>query len=200
MKSSQDRESGSSIILLPKLNPDHGVLRQIVFPVHILLKILLFMLLVSAVHFFFSSVASAEIYQWKDASGNVIYSDSPPSGVNARVKQLPAEKIDRPETGKDLPDSSEKPAATGLRPVSDISVILYRTDWCPYCKKAHDFLVSRGVRLTEYNIDKNKEKREEMRRKSDSNNIPVIDVEGEIITGFVPGAISSAIEEKRRQK
>ena len=66
-----------------------------------------------------------------------------------------------------------------------------------YCKKAREFLASSGVRITEYNIDKDKAKSQEMMQKSGSKGVPVIDVEGIIIRGFSPEVISSAITKKR---
>jgi glutaredoxin len=148
---------------------------------------------------FLSSVVFAEVYQWQDVNGNMVYGDSPPSGADTRIKHLRTDHIERPETRDVLPREQHKTTAPQLRDVRDISAILYMTDWCPYCKEARDFLVSKGVRLTIYDIDKDKSKGAEMKNKSGSNSIPVIDIEGSIIRGYVPDAISSAIEKKRRQ-
>jgi len=38
---------------------------------------------------FFSAFASAEIFSWKDAKGNVHYGDSPPEEVKAKTVELP---------------------------------------------------------------------------------------------------------------
>jgi glutaredoxin len=56
-----------------------------------------------------------------------------------------------------------------------------------------------GVSLTEHDIEKNPQKREEMMAKSGSRGVPVIDVEGIIIRGYSPGAMKDAIERKRRE-
>jgi len=55
------------------------------------------------------------------------------------------------------------------------------------------------VVLIEYNIDKDKAKGQEMMQKSGQRGVPVIDVEGIIIKGFSPDAISAAIQKKRPQ-
>jgi glutaredoxin len=148
---------------------------------------------------FLSSVVFAEVYQWKDGNGNMVYGDSPPSGTDTRMKHLRTDRIERPEIRDVIPQEQHAATPPQLRDIRDISAILYMTDWCPYCKKARDFLVSKGVRLTIYNIDKDKGKGAEMKNKSGSNSIPVIDIEGSIIRGYVPAAISSVIEKKRRQ-
>jgi glutaredoxin len=56
-----------------------------------------------------------------------------------------------------------------------------------------------GVSLTEHDIEKNPQKREEMMAKSGSRGVPVIDVEGIIIRGYSPSAMKDAIERKRRE-
>ncbi len=84
--------------------------------------------------FFFPSFAASEIYKWKDNSGNVIFSNSPPSGSNAeevrlknnnRFERPPSKEDEEPKTGK------KNKTATGqrLRDASDIHVVMYMTDW-----------------------------------------------------------------------
>ncbi len=55
-----------------------------------------------------------------------------------------------------------------------------------------------GVSLVEYDIEKDQQKREEMRAKTGSAGVPVVDIEGIIIRGYAPDAMRSAIERKRR--
>jgi len=80
-----------------------------------------------------------------------------------------------------------------------IDVILYQTSWCPYCTKAREFLEKTGVSLAIYDIEQEPVKGEEMRAKSGSRSVPVVDVEGIIIRGFSAEAIRNAIERKRRE-
>jgi glutaredoxin len=197
MGTSQD--SGATGSIIPKILSTLQLRSLSGAGPHVLWKIISAVILTATIQcYFLSSDVSAEIYQWKDANGNLIYSDSPPSGTNAALKRVRTDKIERPETGE-APLQEQESITPTLRDVSDINAILYMANWCPYCRKARQFLISKGVRLTEYNIERDKGKMEEMRKKSGSNSIPVIDIEGSIIRGYVPGAISSAIEEKRRQ-
>ena len=75
---------------------------------------------------------------------------------------------------------------------------MYMTSWCPYCEKARKYINSLGVRLTEYDIDKDKRKNDEMLGKSGHRGVPVIDVEGIVIKGFTPDGIKQAVETKRK--
>jgi len=54
------------------------------------------------------------------------------------------------------------------------------------------------VNLVEYNIEKDKARREEMLQKSGgSRGVPLIDIEGIIIRGYGEKAIQDAIEKRR---
>ncbi|MBS1127497.1 MAG: hypothetical protein H6Q93_1486 [Nitrospirae bacterium] len=84
--------------------------------------------------FFSPSFAASEIYKWKDKNGNVIFSDSPPSGSNAeevRIKNNmrfdipPSKEADAPKAGK----GNAAPTKQRLRDVRDIHVVMYMTDW-----------------------------------------------------------------------
>jgi len=75
---------------------------------------------------------------------------------------------------------------------------MYMTDWCPYCRKAREYLNSLGVNLVEYNVDQDREKEEEsMRKTGGGSGVPVIDVEGIIIKGYAPERIKEAVEKRR---
>ncbi len=151
------------------------------------------LLLLSAV----VSGAWPEIYKWKDSKGNIIFSDAPPAGSNAEKQTFREQRIERPSVKED----ARHPQAAGAvkkRAYQDIRVVMYMTAWCPYCKKAKDYINSLGVQLVEYDIDKDKDKDTEMRRKSGGGRgVPLIDIEGSIIHGYSPSDIKSAIEEKR---
>lgn len=149
------------------------------------------------------SAASSEIYQSKDSKGNVLYTDSPPYGAKAVGK-----KYNRPDRTEIPPADAEtlklknnrNSATDKKRPYQDIQVTMYMTSWCPYCVKAREYIHSLGVRLAEYDIDKDTKRNDEMLRKSGGRRgVPLIDVEGSIIQGYAPAAIKSAIEEKRRR-
>ena len=55
-----------------------------------------------------------------------------------------------------------------------------------------------GVNLVEYNIETDREMKEEMKKKSGgSTAVPLLDIEGQIIHGFSQDAIKAAIEKSR---
>ncbi len=152
-----------------------------------------------------SSAVSAEIYKWKDKDGNVVFSDTPPPpGVNAEIREFKEDATERPRTKENIPRVRESPqwpkseASKEKRPYRDIQVIMYMTSWCPYCTKARNYLHSLDVRLIEYNIERDKDRKAEMLSKSGgSTGVPLIDVEGTIIRGYNPDALKAAVEKRR---
>lgn len=56
-----------------------------------------------------------------------------------------------------------------------------------------------GVSLAEYDIEKDSQKLKELMLKSGSQGVPVVDIEGIIIRGYVPEMMRQAIERKRRE-
>ncbi len=161
------------------------------------MKVRLFLSIFTLCIFILSSPAYSQIYQWKDEKGMTHFSDTPPVQKSfTKVKMRDAEPS-RPAS--DDRGGSKGQAAKGKekRPPGDIKVIMYMTDWCPYCVKAKNLLNSLGVNLAEYNVDKDREKREEAKRKSGGTGVPVLDIEGVIIKGYAPERIKAAVEKRR---
>lgn len=72
-------------------------------------------------------------------------------------------------------------------------VIVYSTSTCPYCKMAKEYLKEKGVKYDEYDVSEDQEKSEEMVKKSGQMGVPVLDINGTIIVGFVKEKIDSAL-------
>lgn len=65
-----------------------------------------------------------------------------------------------------------------------MSVKIYTTPTCVYCKMAKEFFKKNNVQYEEYNVAEDMKAREEMMSKSRQLGVPVIDVDGEITVGF----------------
>lgn len=75
----------------------------------------------------------------------------------------------------------------------DKKVIIYSTPVCPYCEAIKDYFNENDIEFEEKDVSSNKEAREEMVEKSKSKGVPVVDIEGEIITGFDKQKIASIL-------
>ncbi|MCX8052777.1 MAG: glutathione S-transferase N-terminal domain-containing protein [Armatimonadetes bacterium] len=64
------------------------------------------------------------------------------------------------------------------------TVSVYTTPTCPYCTQVKEYLKSKNVQFSEYNVVTDLEARNEMVRKSGQLGVPVIEVDGQIVIGF----------------
>lgn len=62
-------------------------------------------------------------------------------------------------------------------------IIMYSTDYCPYCVRARELLQKKNAYFTEIRVDLEPELREEMKIKSGRNTVPQIFINGQHIGG-----------------
>jgi glutaredoxin len=160
-------------------------------------------LLLVLIAFAAGPVLAGQFYEYTDKSGNVNITDSPPLDAGAREKQVKEEGVYRSNRAeKDYTISESRETADGRsgrrghqkRDYSRVSVVMYKAEWCGYCKKAREYIRSLGADLIEYDIDKDKSRRDELREKTGSTSIPLIDIEGTIIRGYNAVAIKAALD------
>ena len=78
--------------------------------------------------------------------------------------------------------------------VNTMSVKIYTTTTCPYCRMAKEFFKKNNVIYTEINVETDQKATEEMIEKSGQMGVPVIDVNGKIIVGFDRPALEKALK------
>jgi len=72
-------------------------------------------------------------------------------------------------------------------------VVLYTAPGCGYCIFVENFLNSKKIPFKTRDISKDKKAREEMISKSRQENVPVIEVGGEVIVGYDLKKIKAAL-------
>lgn len=82
----------------------------------------------------------------------------------------------------------------------DASVVVYGASWCGACRQAESWLEANGIPFEDKDIEEDPAARAEMQRKAraagvPTTGIPVIDVNGRLLTGFDPGAMQRALDE-----
>ncbi len=77
-----------------------------------------------------------------------------------------------------------------------MSVTLYSTPSCVYCRMAKDYFRQSGIAFTEYNVSSDRAKADEMVRKSGQMGVPVIDINGSVIVGFNKPEIDRALRRR----
>ncbi|MSQ83069.1 MAG: hypothetical protein EXR77_09175 [Myxococcales bacterium] len=83
----------------------------------------------------------------------------------------------------------------------DRDVVIYRTVWCGYCKKAAEYLRLKGVAFVEKDLETDSGAREDMLARAKKagvpesrlQGVPILSVKGKIINGFDRAAIDRAL-------
>ena len=78
--------------------------------------------------------------------------------------------------------------------LSKNDVILYSTQWCPYCVKTRNFFRNANIPFTEHDIEKSPDHNRNYESYGRSG-VPLIIIGHTVIQGYDPKAIRAAIEE-----
>ena len=75
-----------------------------------------------------------------------------------------------------------------------MAVKVYSTPSCTFCTKVKRYLKEHRIPFTDYNIQRDQRRADEMMRKSGQMGVPVVDVHGQIIVGFDVPKIEKALK------
>lgn len=78
-----------------------------------------------------------------------------------------------------------------------MTVIIYSTPSCTYCKMAKEYFKEHSIAYTEIDVASDADKRKEMVEKSGQLGVPVIDIDGQIVVGFDEDTIASLLPEAK---
>lgn len=73
------------------------------------------------------------------------------------------------------------------------NVKVYSTPTCPFCTRVKQFLKDNNVEFENIDVSVNQDRVQEMVDKSGQMGVPVLDIEGKIITGFDKEKIKTAL-------
>jgi glutaredoxin-like YruB-family protein len=79
-----------------------------------------------------------------------------------------------------------------------MTIKVYSTKTCPYCKLAKEFLQEKGVAYTEIDVAADPTAANEMVKKSGQMGVPVIDIDGMIIVGWNKVALEEALKKAEK--
>jgi len=76
-------------------------------------------------------------------------------------------------------------------------VVVYSTEWCPWCVKLKEWLKENKVKFTEKDVEADEAASEEMLKKTGGDErVPATDVDGKMIQGFDVPALKKALKLK----
>ncbi|MBU3668395.1 MAG: glutaredoxin family protein [Candidatus Taylorbacteria bacterium] len=74
-----------------------------------------------------------------------------------------------------------------------MTIKIYSTPACGYCKMAKEFLTSHNIAFTDVNVAADPKEREEMVEKSGQLGVPVFEIDGQIIVGYNEALLSKVV-------
>jgi glutaredoxin 3 len=77
-----------------------------------------------------------------------------------------------------------------------MKVILYTAPACPFCLIVKKYLENNKIKFTTHDISKDKNKKDEMIKKSKQPNVPVVDANDTIIVGYNIQKLKKALKIK----
>jgi glutaredoxin-like YruB-family protein len=81
-----------------------------------------------------------------------------------------------------------------------MTVKVYSTPTCPYCKLAKDYLKEKNIAFEDIDVAANSDAAQEMVKKSGQMGVPVLEINGQIIVGWNKSAIEEALATKSKAK
>lgn len=129
-------------------------------------------------------LAAAQLYQWKDAQGRMIYSDQPPP-ANAKNAQQKSFKGNLIESG----ESYATKTAREKHPIT-----LYSSPCGAPCDEARKLLTERGVPFSSKDTQASTDAQAELKKLTGKLSVPVIVVGSERIDGFESGQWNAALD------
>ena len=130
---------------------------------------------------------SAGVFKCTSADGKTVYSEKPCSGKEETFLL----KKNNAATGASVNARSTNSSSTAnLAPEVDI----YVTSWCPYCKKAMNYLDAQGIDYNRHDIERDPIAAETKRQLAPGySGIPLTVINGEVIRGFSEAKFQRAL-------
>ncbi len=75
-------------------------------------------------------------------------------------------------------------------------VRIFTTSACPYCLTLTEFLKEHNIKFEEIDVSQDEKAREEMIKKSGKMEVPIIEINGEIVAGFDKEKIEKLLDIK----
>lgn len=90
--------------------------------------------------------------------------------------------------GRTSPDSAIEAARRR------VPIVMYSTAWCGVCKRARAYFQEKQIAFEERDVDKDPQARAEYERLNPRRSVPTIRIGDQIVVGFSPRAVESALD------
>jgi glutaredoxin-like YruB-family protein len=140
--------------------------------------------------------AFADLYQWVDDKGTIRIGSHPPEGAKKIRKYTSSPRNSSPPAPAVVPGKAADLKLLQGTPAAP-KVELFVTSWCPYCVKAKNYLASKGISYTEYNVENDPAAAARMRQLGGSGGVPFALIGTQPVVGYSPEAYDQALNSSR---
>ena len=137
--------------------------------------------------------ATGAFYRYTDAAGTMRFVgslDEVPAAFRESAREVTNDRVQRapsdPAAASTRAKRTRAALATPEERAMEHEVVVYTTSWCGWCRKTLQFLTERGVPFENRDIEADREWRRELREKTGSTSVPMVEIDGEIIRGYDP--------------
>ncbi len=127
---------------------------------------------------------AASVYQWKDASGNVVFSDQPPTNQQSQKRDIKSNVVDTSGGNFNTREAMRNNPVT-----------LWTNSCGQSCDDARSMLSKRGVAYSLRNPEASATDFDLLKKLVGLATVPVLQVGSKTLTGFNAGAWASALDE-----
>lgn len=154
-----------------------------------------YLLLMVLLFFFLYGTANADFYKWEDENGITQITDYPPpqgkSAKDVQVHKYESEYL------KDLQDNEDQESSSkGNKSKSQKKpeIVLYTKNDCGDCDKAREFLKSKNIPFSEYNMDNDKTSATRRKEIDNSEDVPFAIINKNHVYGFSESVYNRALK------
>jgi len=84
--------------------------------------------------------------------------------------------------------------------LAQVSVTLYSTVWCGYCKKARAFLQRNSIPFVEHDIETDETARQRARSLNPRGGVPVLQIDDRVLVGYSADSIGQTLSDALRRR
>lgn len=153
------------------------------------------LLLLMLLFFFLYGTANAAFYTWEDENGATQITDYPPpqgkSAKDVQVHKYESENLTGLQSEEEQKTSSKDNKSKSQK---NPEVVLYTKNDCIDCDKAREFLKSKNISFTEYNMDKDKTSAARRKEVDDIEDVPFAIINKNQVYGFSESIYNKALK------
>jgi glutaredoxin len=144
-----------------------------------------YLLLLMLLFFFLYGTANAIFYTWEDENGVTQITDYPPpqskSAKDVQIHKYGSDNSTDLQSAEEEDGSSKDSKSKSQKKPE---VVLYTKNDCKDCDKAREFLKSKNIPFTEYNMDNDKTSAARRKEVDDSEDVPFAIINKNRVFGF----------------